>query len=328
MECAEEGEEETDPEMPVLVPAQAAPVSGPPAPRERSVAELAAMSKFQRRAYHEARQEAHGPQRPQATTCAARRAAQEAQRRAKAGREADACWEPRLAGPLAEVDLLAEMAEAAAADVDAEDSDDSEPVDSAEGTAADLEGFCARALDSMAREGCRGLRGREDLEAELGLHGGAGFGADRLLGAVLRAIAREACAAVDLAAERPQPNTAAALMRPVVRRRVGILEELWATAEPATAATAAVAAAQAGVAAVAATTPEARRLGVECAEVGFLMTLRDEVHGLEDAGLCSACRTIEHPSRVMRGFARFLEEEAEASSEEAEASEEAEGEEA
>mmetsp|Transcript_100059 Transcript_100059/g.278758 ORF Transcript_100059/g.278758 Transcript_100059/m.278758 type:complete len:182 (+) Transcript_100059:815-1360(+) len=137
-----------------------------------------------------------------------------------------------------------------------------------------------------------------------------------LLRTVLRLIACDACAALELSAARPQPSTAAQLMAPSVKPWAGLLRRLFvAPACMRTAADAALRGACAGVADTAAGVPAASLRCLECAEVGFLMALRDEVDAMDDADLSAACRRIEPQSPAMLGFIKFLEEEVQDSSE-------------
>lgn len=322
-----EDSDETDPDMPQLVPA---PVKGAkPAPK-KSAKDLSKMSKLQRRDYHEARllslENTSGP----ANTRSERREFQESQRKSKEERcdlqdrirsllhEAEEADKDLLAEAEAEllsaraglfevvidgdVDLEAGMDQ----DIDLEGGIDAGEADEAE----DLVGCIRRWVRAADKPSC------EDLSATLRLWGHGQSTAQLQLRAVLLAILeklppREQFESI---ATSKRPAALCEALKPQIEFWSSVIDSLYQQAflTGTTAADTIVEVAS-----------ECSAIGiiqdtddfVESRFVGVLMRLREEVETLTDYDLLAALQRQKSNGPTLQKFIAFLEKEADDSGE-------------
>jgi len=111
----------------------------------------------------------------------------------------------------------------------------------------------------------------------------------------------------ELAACKPQPNVMAKKITPFLTQWLALIGGLYTkVGDVLEAANIIVTTISNTVAKVGAEAPDACR---QCAVVGFLMALREEIDTMEDEELLPACRRLESGGKVMEKFVEFLEEE-------------------
>merc|ERR1719356_140466 len=133
------------------------------------------------------------------------------------------------------------------------------------------------------------------------------------LGAILRVLVEDACAACDLATPKLQPTAVAQSVKPAITRWTPLLRILYRKIDdPLVGPDVILQAVQEGVAAAGAGAPEANR---GCAVVGSVMALR-EAEIMEDEELLTGCKRSEPKGRVMEKFIEHLEAELEDEDEE------------
>lgn len=132
------------------------------------------------------------------------------------------------------------------------------------------------------------------------------------LGAILHVLSEQVCDDFDLVSMK-QPALVAKRVKLRIVRWAYILNELYKKCDALEAADIVVSSVHEGVASV---SPVAAESAIDCAVVGLLMALRQEVSAMADEDLLMACRRSGGESKVMRCFVTFLEEAAQSTEEE------------
>lgn len=146
--------------------------------------------------------------------------------------------------------------------------------------------------------------------------GALGFLGSDQLEVVIRVIAEDICAAVDLRLQRLQPKTVAEAAEPFVNRWVALLDYIWELIGDSTVASnVAVRTVRVGVAAACGAAIGVAAGNQASIEVGIIMAIRDCVEGADTADVLAGCRCLQPKTIVLDKFISFLQGELDASSE-------------
>jgi len=288
-----------------VVAAAAAPVA---MPKELSEAELAKLSKDERKAYHQARRQAlqaqEGAVPKKEVSKAERRAIQEAQRKVK---------ETVNDGSKEEEEILAEMKMAGLSEVQAKEMLRLAALNEPEGEVQDSDEDDEDLLGSvnrwMTEQGSDATTkdSLSDFNMKVRFQGHVDSTPPDHVACVLEVVIGKAWKGGELAACKPQPNVMAKKITPFLTQWVALIGGLYTkVGDVLEAANMIVTTISNTVAKVGAEAPDAVR---QCAVVGFLMAIREEIDSMEDEELLPACRRLESGGKVMEKFVEFLEEE-------------------
>eukprot|EP00440_Ansanella_granifera_P011896 gb/GFBE01012928.1/.p1 GENE.gb/GFBE01012928.1/~~gb/GFBE01012928.1/.p1 ORF type:complete len:341 (+),score=92.95 gb/GFBE01012928.1/:1-1023(+) len=292
----------------------------PEAFSEKTKEELAAMSKEERTAYHKAKlaaakakaQDSAEPAMSKAEKRTQAREKQEADRRRKEeathadSDDRELLAQLKLQGLTDDQakEFLAQMKESKVTD-DADSDDDDAAENLVDSVRAWMSHQGETKIDSEA------LR---DFNLKVRFQGFVETTPPDHLGAMLEVIASQACAGSDLLSK--QPAAVADHVRSTMSRWTFMLDQLYSKCDALKAADIVVSSVRAGVAQSAKS--DTSDLAKDCALVGILMALRDEVDAVTDEDLLTGCSRLDSDSKVVQGFMDHLEEADEDSDEEEE----------
>lgn len=295
--------------VPPMTAEEEAAAVPPPVPPELSKEELAAMTKEQRKAYHEMRRKvlSAGPEpkaKPTQLSKAERRMIQEAQRKAKenkkeAGAENEELLKELKLQGLSEDqarEVILEMAKGEGAFDQDDDEDDGEVEDllaSVRKWMAEQEGT------EVSRETLR------DFNMSVRFQGHVESTPPDHLACIIRVLVEQACAGVDLGAPKLHHKSIADKVEPHAKRWAPLLTALYEKIDDdLEAARTAIASIMEGINALGGTDMTGAGAVVL---VGSLMAIR-EADLIKDEDLLASCRPIEPRSLVLDKFVEFLEE--------------------
>lgn len=286
---------------------------GADVPEEKTKDELAAMTKEERTAYHKARLVLKTQAKPadteglsKAEIRAKARAKQEEDRKrkddaTKTGSEnKEALEELKLQGLTEEQarEVLNQLEQAKVADDEAESDEEDES----------LLG-CVRTWMDQFDQPLSDSDSIRDFNLKVRFQGHVESTPPDHLGCILHVLVEKAFVDFDLAAVK-QPAAVAKKVQPVVEKWACLCSYLYNKCDCLVAADIVVNSLKEGVLASCAEVSDATR---DCALVGLLMSVREEVEGASDDDLLTSCRRLNSKSKVVQGFITFLEEAAEGS---------------
>eukprot|EP00927_Polykrikos_kofoidii_P073938 TRINITY_DN69940_c0_g1_i1.p1 TRINITY_DN69940_c0_g1~~TRINITY_DN69940_c0_g1_i1.p1 ORF type:complete len:354 (+),score=93.82 TRINITY_DN69940_c0_g1_i1:111-1172(+) len=305
---------------PAIAPHPPAPTPVEP-PKELTADELKTLSKEERKAYHQARLAAgvgmaNVAKKPM--TKEERRAMQEAQRKVKDDKKETLGEQEALLAELKLQGLSEDQARVLMAEMKGQ-----EGIDHAENEDEDDEEDLFTSVKTWMAEHGEQKTNKEsirDFNMKVRFQGHVDSTPPDHLTCILQVMVDDACARLDLAAAKPpQPAAVAKSVTRGVKQWCGIISSLYDKIGDVFEAANIVV--QTVIKAVAKASGDVSTTAKDCASVGILMAVREEIEVIADEELLSGFRKLESPAPIIAKYIKFLEEEVEEGSDDSDSDE-------